>query len=157
MSPKTLIIFLDFDGVMHPHPCFDANMFTQLPLIEEVLREFPSAEIVISSSWRLDSSFQELKRLLSTDIGQRVIGTTPFYHDPKLDHLQNRPTGYVRQWEIERWMSENSSIEAQWVAVDDYPEWFEPNCPNLLVTSAATGFVENDKQTLRDLIMARLS
>lgn len=151
-----LYLFLDFDGVMHPQP-YDENAFCQLPLIEVVLREFISVNIVISSSWREQSDLSSLKRMFSEDIGLRVIGETKFYRDPALDHLINPVTDFERQWEIELWMRENASPDAKWIAVDDYPNWFEPGCPHLLVTSAASGFVENDKQILRDMIKAGLT
>jgi len=49
-----MILFLDFDGVTHPQPCGDENVFCQLHLIEAVLREreLQGVHIVISSSWR---------------------------------------------------------------------------------------------------------
>ncbi|MDD2881097.1 MAG: HAD domain-containing protein [Rhodoferax sp.] len=150
-----LCLFLDFDGVMHPQP-YRGNAFCQLPLIEDVLREFPSVQIVISSSWREHYDLMSLKRMFSEDISLCVIGTTKFY-DPALNHLSNPvTTDFERQREIELWMRENASPDAVWIAVDDYPKWFEPDCPNLLVTSAASGFVEHDKQSLRDMIRARL-
>jgi len=34
-----MILFLDFDGVTHPQPCGDENVFCCLHLIESVLRE----------------------------------------------------------------------------------------------------------------------
>jgi hypothetical protein len=63
------IIMLDFDGVTHPDNFFDANFFCRLPLIEEVLRKFPSVKIVISSSWREHHSLDDIylaPRLLSS-------------------------------------------------------------------------------------------
>lgn len=151
-----LYLFLDFDGVMHPQP-YDGNAFCQLPLIEEVLREFQNVNIIISSSWREHYDLMSLKRMFSEDINHRVIDVTKFYRNPAIDHPTNPPTDFERQWEIELWMRDNSSPDATWIAVDDYPKWFEPDCPNLLATSAASGFVENDKQSLRDMINARLS
>jgi hypothetical protein len=44
------ILFLD--GVTHPEPHEAEELFTLLPLIEEVLRDFEASKIVISSSWR---------------------------------------------------------------------------------------------------------
>ena len=151
-----LYLFLDFDGVMHPQP-YQEYIFCQLPLIEEVLREFPSVFIVISSSWRAQFDLISLKRLFSEDIGSRVIGATQFYRDPALNHLTKSANDFERQWEIELWMRENSKPNDKWIAVDDYQKMFEPDCQNLLVTSAASGFVENDKLSLRDMIRARLT
>lgn len=150
-----LYLFLDFDGVMHPQP-YDGNAFCQKSLIEDVLREFQTVQIVISSSWREHYALMSLKRMFSEDISPRVIDATKFYRNPALDHLSNPATDFERQWEIELWMRENASVDAMWIAIDDYPAWFEPDCTNLLVTSPATGFIENDKQILRDMIRVRL-
>ena len=56
-----MIVFLDFDGVLHPEfdpddperPKQNSDLFCRLPLIEAVLREFSQVEIVISSAWRM--------------------------------------------------------------------------------------------------------
>ncbi len=40
-----MYLFLDFDGVTHPQPCLQDSAFCRLPLIEEVLREFPMVKI----------------------------------------------------------------------------------------------------------------
>lgn len=44
-----LILFLDFEGVLHPQPCFQDNVFRRLPWLA-ALREFPPVQIVISST-----------------------------------------------------------------------------------------------------------
>ncbi len=151
-----LILFLDFDGVLHPQPCFQDNVFCRLPLLEEVLREFPTLPIVISSSWREQESLEFLKSYFSADIAQRMIGVTPLYRHPAFDHLKNPSVDFERQWEIENWCDENQYHASNWIAIDDYAPWFEPECPNLLLTSAATGFILEDQQRLRVMIKARL-
>jgi len=79
MSPITL--FLDFDGVLHPEPCFDrSRLFCQLPVLEAVLRDFPEVDIVISSSWRELLHLDDLKSLFSGDIAWRIVGVTPRFH-----------------------------------------------------------------------------
>ncbi|MFZ3000646.1 MAG: HAD domain-containing protein [Undibacterium umbellatum] len=48
-----MILFLDFDGVLHPEPCYDkTQLFSCLPRLEAILRDFPTVQIVISSTWR---------------------------------------------------------------------------------------------------------
>ena len=51
-----MILFLDFDGVLHPegedHILNGGADFCFLPRLETLLREFPFVKIVISSSWR---------------------------------------------------------------------------------------------------------
>ena len=38
-----IIVFLDFDGVLHLEPCAGAELFCHLPLVEEML---PTMEIL---------------------------------------------------------------------------------------------------------------
>lgn len=46
-----MILFLAFDGVTHPQPCFHENVFCRLHLIESVLREHELSDIEIVC-WR---------------------------------------------------------------------------------------------------------
>ncbi|WP_205895069.1 HAD domain-containing protein [Metapseudomonas otitidis] len=51
-----MILFLDFDGVLHPEYDGQATpadvVFCHLPRFEAVMRDHPEVEIVISSTWR---------------------------------------------------------------------------------------------------------
>jgi len=94
-----MIIFLDFDGVLHPDPCFDKDkLFICLPRLEQVLREFHSIRIVISSTWRLTRSLSDLKLFFSPDIANRIVGVTPTWrnHEEIVNII-----GYQRHAEIE--------------------------------------------------------
>jgi hypothetical protein len=54
ITTKIKIFFLDFDGVLHPQyehePVPTELAFCHLARFEAILREFPSVEIVISST-----------------------------------------------------------------------------------------------------------
>ncbi|MET3139349.1 hypothetical protein AAKU61_003730 [Undibacterium sp. GrIS 1.2] len=102
-----MILFLDFDGVLHPEPCYDeAKLFTCLSRLEQVLREFASVRIVISSTWREKHSLSDLRRLFSADIAERIIGVTPSWrdHSELVDII-----GYQRHAEIEAWLRQSES------------------------------------------------
>jgi len=74
------LLFLDVDGVLHPvgvDYSFSSRFFSHLPLLEELLREFRSVDVVISSDWRLAESIEQLQRYFSEDIRHRIIGATP--------------------------------------------------------------------------------
>ena len=154
-----MIVFLDFDGVLHPDNVKRQEpLLCRLPLVEEVLREFPWAEIVISSTWRLrwrepDIAVQEMRRHFSVDIAPRVVGVTPSYLD--LD-WRAAPSGlflYQRHWECETWLRANRPPGTPWLALDDRPDWFRPFCQNLMVFDSATAFTPAHSDELR----ARLS
>lgn len=149
-------LFLDFDGVTHPEPCFAENVFCRLHLIESVLAEFPSVRIIVSSSWRDHYPLEKLRLNFSPSIGERVIAVTPNIKRPSPAWLPGPTPQYERQWEIEAWMEENRHWGARWVAIDDRDYWFSPGCENLLLTSSETGFLESDQVVLRQMIVDRL-
>jgi hypothetical protein len=77
-----MILFLDVDGVLHPHVEYDATLLlVHRPALEAVLRACSDVEIVISSTWRINRTLAELRALFSDDIAPRVIGVTPQWRD----------------------------------------------------------------------------
>lgn len=74
------LLFLDFDGVLHPlapsralHP---HGWFCWLPILEELLRPWPDVDVVVHSSWRTHFSDPELRQLLE-GLSNRLIGSVP--------------------------------------------------------------------------------
>lgn len=141
-----MILFLDFDGVLHPAVNYDASrLLCNLPRLEAVLRNCSWVDVVVSSTWRERRTLEELQSIFSPDIGHRVIGMTPQWRE-----IQDEASfgTYVRQAEIEAWLRPQGRVWEPWVAVDDQPNLFRPFCKNLLVTSAATGLTCSDCEVL---------
>ncbi|WP_411912040.1 HAD domain-containing protein [Pseudomonas spirodelae] len=69
MTAKKVVVFLDFDGALHPVltradlPAVESQPFCYLPRFAQVMRDFPDAEIFISRTWRLD---RNLERYVTT-------------------------------------------------------------------------------------------
>jgi len=145
-----MILFLDFDGVLHPEPCFDqTKLFCFLPRLESVLRDYPQIKIVISSTWRDSRSLQELKNLFSEDIAQRVIGVTPCWRDfPELFEIN----GYQRHTEILIWIRYSDEPWVKWIAIDDKAYLYKPFLKNLVRTQSLIGFDNGAESQLRSLI-----
>lgn len=143
MTTEPVYLFLDFDGVLHPfgHPL---GFFSHMPIFEAAIRHL-NVYIVISSAWRLHHTMAVLKKLFSNDIAQKIVGITP--------DLDNRKNEYVRELEIQRWLIKNKIPAAKWIALDDSPQLFSPNCPNLIVTDAHLAFNED----IRKQLLSRLS
>lgn len=142
-----MILFLDFDGVLHPEICHsDANLLCRLPLLESALRDCPPVDIVVSSTWRESRTLPQLQALFSPDIGARIIGVTPQWRD-----LQDESSmgTYVRQAEIEGWLRQAGRAWEAWVALDDQPYLFRPFLPNLVRSDPASGLTEAVCATLR--------
>lgn len=139
------LLFLDIDGVLHPvgtDYSFSSRFFSHLPLLEDLLREFKSVDIVISSDWRLAESVEQLQRYFSADIRPRIIGATP----------QIDPDAIVdcrRQLEIQVWLDGNGRSDAEWVALDDWPDSFEAGFERLVLTDRKLAFGQDSFQELR--------
>ena len=69
------LLFLDFDGVLHPAGG-EAQHFVNLPRLERLLREYPMVDVVISSAWQDGLTLEELKGFFSADVAARIIGVT---------------------------------------------------------------------------------
>ena len=48
-----MILFLDFDGVLHPQPN-DGAQFSNAPRVWELLARHPEVSIVFSTGWRFE-------------------------------------------------------------------------------------------------------
>lgn len=145
-----MILFLDFDGVLHPEPCFDrTKLFSCLPRLESILHEFLNVNIVVSSTWRDSRSLDDLRGFFSKTIRHRVIGTTPNWRDcTDLFEI----IGFQRQAEIEAWLRSSPEPWESWIAIDDKPYLFRPFLPNLIKTKSEIGFDEVAEMRLRFLL-----
>jgi hypothetical protein len=119
MSLYTPVIFLDFDGVLHPNGCQPSDCFGLLPPLAETIDPF-DVDIVISSTWRMHKSLRWLKNLFPLSVRNRVVGTTgdPF------------PGSFARWREIGEYLQEHPASD--WRALDDFDFEFPPDCPQLI-------------------------
>ncbi len=61
LNPMSIFpLFVDFDGTVHPEFCTEAQLFMDLPRLEVVVRSFQDVRIIISSSWRLHRTLDEM-------------------------------------------------------------------------------------------------
>lgn len=113
-----MLLFLDFDGVLHPLcPTPDRSEaenrhFSYLPRLEDVLRDHPDVRIVVASDWRKLHTLEELQAFFAPDIAERVIGVTPL--DPSSEYVPGR-----RQRRVEEYLEQHGRQGEPWVAIDD--------------------------------------
>lgn len=112
------VLFLDFDGALSKGLTKD---FRHRALLETWLRSRPSVSVVITSTWRLHHSLDELRDLFSTDIRPRIVGVTPVLEGERLK----------RQAEILAWRIEHGH-SGPFVALDDQSDDFEVVWPHLV-------------------------
>lgn len=134
------ILFLDFDGVLHPEHCHESKHFCRLPILEGALRQVPEYKIVITSTWRLEQTLADLRQRFSPDIANMIQGVTPRYSD-----LLNVPAtlvSYQREAECHAWLWSNNLPHHNWLAVDDRSWMFRPFCKSLLLVDGREGLTE---------------
>ncbi len=81
-----MILFLDYDGVLHPDAAFmtkrgielrgPGELFMWAPILENLLAECPQIQIVLSTSWVRVLGFRAAKKRLPDSVQDRVIGAT---------------------------------------------------------------------------------
>jgi hypothetical protein len=75
--PLMRLLFLDFDGVLHPASS-DGQLahFCWLPLLESLLSAHEDVAVVVHSTWRYEYRDDELRELLGP-LGRRFVGAAP--------------------------------------------------------------------------------
>lgn len=144
--PAVQILFLDFDGVMHPEFCNESKHFVHRDTFETVMRSAPQVELVISSTWRQKRSLDVLKTLFSHDVASRIIGTTPLY--AQLEDVPDTLQGYEREAECRDWLRQHGRAAQEWLALDDRSWNFRPFNRNVFLVDGSVGLCPNTAQTL---------
>jgi hypothetical protein len=121
-----MIVFLDFDGVLHSFTERHVRPYRDLQSLETVLREYPDVSIAITGSQRAEQSLDELRAHFSRDLAARVVGVTPV---TPIEGAADRAESRYR--EILLYLDEHPA--SHWVALDDDATLFPPACPNLIL------------------------
>lgn len=153
-----MILFLDFDGVLHPDSVFvtrkgpklqgEGQLFMWMPILEAELSPFPDVELVLSTSWVRHMGFTRAKKRLSVELQSRVVGAT--WH-----------SSMANAWADQVWWDQTSRYGqimryvgragvAQWLALDDDVDgWAASNRHRLIRSDGCKGL--SDEVTAQDL------
>ncbi|MBY0379515.1 MAG: hypothetical protein K2P99_03825 [Burkholderiales bacterium] len=134
------IIFLDFDGVLHPKT---RENFECLPNFISILKDFVTIKVVISSDWRDGISNDYLQSIFGV-YSERIIGKTPNLFEK------------TREKEILKFVG-NHKIN-KFIAIDDdcRGELFTKDCNWLFKTNYFKGLDEQSSIELRKFLVDRL-
>jgi hypothetical protein len=125
-----MVLFLDFDGVLHPDPPNSSNpLWCRTDLLVNWLNARPEVEVVVSSTWRRTYNFQELQDLVPPGLACKLVGCTGLVHEEL----------YARQRECEEWMRANRDPWVNWVALDDRVWNFRPFEKRLIICPRSSG------------------
>lgn len=133
-------IFLDFDGVLHSHyGAVESALWFFLPRFESVLRDYPDARIVVSSSWGDDRSIDELRAIFSPDIAPRVVDKV------RTNTRRMNPQG-ARGDACHLFCRRKHLRAGDWIAIDDTPYLFRKAHP---LIHCVNGFRDEQEMLLR--------
>jgi hypothetical protein len=147
------ILYLDFDGVLHPDEvyrirgkivlkCDGMSLFEWAPLLAEQLEPYPDLKIVLSTSWVRVLSFNEARDWLPEALQRRVIGAT--WHR---EMGQNWWQSLSRYQQIS--LHARRHKIARWLAIDDdVTDWPDECRAPLVATDSLLGVAAPDTRTL---------
>lgn len=143
-----MILFLDFDGVLHDYDCTTKDLFRHASRFSAVLRDHVDIEVVISSDWRKDAdSVTELEAHFAVDVRHRFVGLTGVDSDPARSRRRER--------ECRQWLCAHGREHERWIAIDDCPENFGPDLPGagaVLFIDPSAGFDDEAAAILHVMI-----
>lgn len=150
-----MILFLDFDGVLHPEHAPTRHYLCRLPLLEEILMDYPTVEIVVSSTWRLDwteesKQIDGMKAHFSLALRDRVVGVTPDHGQSPAALAPDGLGGYLREWECVDWLRTHRPAGTPYLMLDDRTWLFRPNNPYLMTVDCDDGFLPENEAELRN-------
>jgi len=136
------VLFLDFDGVLHPESCAERDHFCYLPHFCEALHMAdPQGRmpLVISSLWRHHCTLGYIRKAFPPEVAERIVGVTPYMTDAEVQRVSNwEPYGGEqskvchRQREVILWMNSHAP-HGNWLAIDDRASYFHKDTPNLFL------------------------
>lgn len=141
------ILYLDYDGVLHPEPVYrhprggmyfgvehaGHSLFEYAEVLVEALAPYPHVAIVLSTSWVRVLSYSQARAYLPEALRSRVIGAT--FHSA------------MNKFEFDA-MSRGAQVLADatrrsatsWVALDDDEDgWFRATAKHLVLTNGHKG------------------
>jgi hypothetical protein len=147
------VVFLDFDGVMHPVgvPAVDEDfrlienpdLFVWRPILGRLLAPYPMIGIIVSSDWRRLFDDATLVRLLGP-LATRFVGVVECYGSSRSEEI----LAEVRRRGLK-----------EWVALDDHPSVVAAQAtdPRFIACESATGLSSLAVQRTLNLRLAVLS
>eukprot|EP00927_Polykrikos_kofoidii_P005952 TRINITY_DN12398_c0_g2_i1.p1 TRINITY_DN12398_c0_g2~~TRINITY_DN12398_c0_g2_i1.p1 ORF type:complete len:200 (+),score=41.48 TRINITY_DN12398_c0_g2_i1:147-746(+) len=141
------ILFLDVDGVLHPYAGQEEFSRSCMDLLAQIIKA-TSAEIVLSTAWRLQPTAKTLlEQQLQLAGLPRPIGCTPevIRHGSKKMWKFCGVQVSTRALEIEAWLSEHMHLVdfPRWVAIDDIDMRAELE-HHMVLTDRTVGLTQKD-------------
>lgn len=152
-------IFLDFDGVLNTENNIKALREQGLAFSDKygyyfenkavanlaAIVEQTKAEIVISSTWKMDGLDIMKKMWLERNLPGKVIDITPSDLLGMQDIDFNNPDSFVgRGREIQQWIQQNGSTKDRYVILDDLDDMLQSQKPFFIQINPQIGITPKD-------------
>ncbi len=145
-----MILFLDFDGVLHPDPPQPDQRLRSLPRLVAILRDHPQVEVVITSLWREHLTLDQLREIFPADLRERIIDVTP---------IADRIDGWLparREGEILEWLEASGRADEPWLALDDQAWQFTQHRDRLVECVFYDGLDDRAETLLREKLAGEI-
>ncbi|BAL23496.1 HAD domain-containing protein [Azoarcus sp. KH32C] len=158
-DPRLPVLYLDYDGVLHPDEVYRVGnqvvlrmdgfaLFEWSSIIESLIAPYPELQIVLSTSWVPVFGFDNALVRLPDALQRRVVGATWHLHDPGRWRYLTRfeqILGDVQQHRHHRWLAVD----------DDGIGWPDEARANLVLTDSLLGLgVVSAQQELAEKLEA---
>lgn len=142
-TPDQPVLFLDYDGVLHPSAAFrtkhgielraEGTLFESAPILVELLAPHAEMQLILSTSWVPALRFSNARKRLPAALQERVVGAT--WHS-SMDY--QRWEGLSRYLQIVQTVGRRGI--AHWIAIDDNAEgWPDIAWHRLVYTDGRVG------------------
>jgi hypothetical protein len=151
VKPTPHVLYLDFDGVLHPegvywHPKRGAylhaeyefaghRLFEHAELLESLLAPYPDVALVLSTSWVRQYRFEGARSRLPEALQARCIGAT--FHT-QMDRVAFDASFRGRQVQADALRRRPQA----WLAIDDTDEGWEGARQHLVLSHEVHGIAE---------------
>lgn len=137
------LLFLDFDGVLHPAKCQKNQFFSKLPVFCALFETLtPRPGIVISSTWRNSYPLNMLRKIFPKEVRKYIIGSTP--------RDKNDSTIVDRTGEINSFLAIKNMTHLPYIVLDDTQQFFSEK-RNLYVVDGESGLIVEDIVKIKDI------
>jgi len=127
LAPNDRVLFLDFDGVLHPDYVYrtrsglvlraSGQLMMHAGILVEILKEFPRVKISLSTSWVRILGYRRARGALPPELQALTVGSTWHSRMPK-SPLEGYDT-YSRYQQIRAAVTRAGLTN--WIALDDDP------------------------------------
>lgn len=132
LQASDLVLFLDFDGVLHPDAVYRTRYGLELrapgalmmhaPVLVKLLEDFPAVKIALSTSWVRLLGYQRARAALPAQLQARTVSAT--WHSRMPRSPIEGYDAHTRHEQIRAAVTRAGIT--RWIALDDDPDYSWP-------------------------------